>query len=225
MLGDRAHLGRRTTSARAERPTRGSSRTTARRDHLRSRGETSNVGYQRGPQRGPPPLARRDRRPARDRPAAHRTTSARAERPSTRPPRPCRSAGHLRSRGETSCRNSSPSSPDGPPPLARRDPVPDQRRRRADRTTSARAERPRSRPTFPYRRPDHLRSRGETRAGQADRATEPGPPPLARRDRGVEGGADEAVRTTSARAERPRSGARPPQDPADHLRSRGETAG
>ncbi len=215
--------GVRTTSARAERPAGCSGPGGGGSDHLRSRGETWDVPDEDGKGYGPPPLARRDPGAGQDADAADRTTSARAERPGGPGAPGSAPSDHLRSRGETVRSNSNVSARTGPPPLARRDPPDPGKPAGQRRTTSARAERPRTAGPLDATRTDHLRSRGET--GDRDKALTltGGPPPLARRDRRHPASPGPQGRTTSARAERPWRMTGAMSWGSDHLRSRGET--
>ncbi len=220
--GRRAHRPPRTTSARAERTTRGRARAWGATDHLRWRGENWCSGSWAWPWRGPPPLARRERRGGLPSMTWGRTTSARAERTGQRDHVSRARTDHLRSRGENAPALCSPTRPGGPPPLARREQQPHPHGERPERTTSARAERTAAWRSDRRRSPDHLRSRGENEPAVVDSLAVIGPPPLARRELRGKLPPGRCQRTTSARAERTVSPRRCRGRPADHLRSRGE---
>ncbi|ESP95643.1 hypothetical protein B591_30618 (plasmid) [Streptomyces sp. GBA 94-10 4N24] len=210
------------TSARAERTTTRRTATSSGTGYLRSRGEDCTGSSARGCRDGVPPLARRG--PLHD-PLVNRLgrgTSARAERtggpPYCGPP----VAGYLRSRGEDSEAARYVKSGAGVPPLARRGPGVVGGQGRAERGTSARAERTSRRPCRTAPPAGYLRSRGEDEALARKGRRVIGVPPLARRGPlGVHlrplrrrGTSARAERTTPSRGTRIRS--------TGYLRSRGE---
>ncbi len=212
----------RPTSARAERtPTVWSGRD-LKPTHLRSRGENGRQAVGVDAEADPPPLARRERQAGQRQGLRWRPTSARAERTRRRPSSTRAATTHLRSRGENhpsrarSCRWTDP------PPLARREPVPDLEQQIAQRPTSARAERTRSATASWRCSATHLRSRGENETVTQIRVMAVDPPPLARRERSRCRGRWWCPRPTSARAERTGAKAVAFTGAPTHLRSRGE---
>ena len=193
---------RRTTPARAGRTLRFSSSRRMARDHPRSRGENHRCqsGFQNG--RGPPPLARGERR-RRLRPLpSGRTTPARAGRTRIGPQSPVSGRDHPRSRGEDSISSIDPETPAGPPPLARGRPARPRASRRPRRTTPARAGKTTGPDCSASASRDHPRSRGEDMYRSGVNAPDGGPPPLARGRLERARLARLAVRTTPARAEK-----------------------
>ena len=214
----------RTTPARAGRTDGGAMMESAEADHPRSRGENGAGVPASRAARGPPPPARgeplRGQRPIR----TERTTPARAGRtprcPSPASPPP----DHPRSRGENSSSDTTISLRDGPPPLARGEPLTRRGHRLTGRTTPARAGRTGSSAARRRNCPDHPRSRGENPEMPRPRANAAGPPPLARGELAPLDEHEREPRTTPARAGRTGSVPSGPRSPADHPRSRGENA-
>ena len=217
-----ANVGRRSTSARAERTTFCAISSTYSPVYLRSRGENSLCSLAYGRRPGLPPLARREPAHDADVPTMCRSTSARAERTHQQREHAESAEVYLRSRGENASSSHVQPLDPGLPPLARRERSSAHAVTSRSGSTSARAERTAMAPSRYGTFTVYLRSRGENPPSSVTVWPQRGLPPLARREHVITVIFLMPSRSTSARAER--TGQKTPRSPHPqvYLRSRGE---
>ena len=180
---ERSFTRRRSTPARAEKPSRYGNGGGGDGVHPRACGETTITSPKTSAGEGPPPRVRRNRNAHGYGGRNERSTPARAEKPLSPGHEQQLYEVHPRACGETRFRSYLCQHPQGPPPRVRRNPVSILSVSASAGSTPARAEKPGFDPICVSIRRVHPRACGETSLTRPRTAVVRGPPPRVRRNR------------------------------------------